>query len=242
MARSRVTTILKEAGVEVAPFGKGRSRRPPSRHPSFEEIRRLYVDEGFSSTAVGAKLGLSDRTVRDVLTRSGVTLRHRGGFDRADRTPLAQEELEARYVEAGVPSEVAARLLNISHNTLLRSVHAFGLPVRDVAGRSDAPDRTVVLLDALYGAPEVLATLRRHRIPVVRCPGPVHERFPEPCALSDDALSDLYSVCGLSVFQIELVTGQASATVRHRLRRAGVQLRGRGGRSPFGRRLRGLEP
>jgi hypothetical protein len=87
MARSRVTTILKEAGVEVAPLGKGRVRRPPSQHPSFEEICRLYVHEGCSSTAIATKLGLSDRAVRALLTRSGLTLRHRGGFDRADRTP-----------------------------------------------------------------------------------------------------------------------------------------------------------
>lgn len=237
LGRRRVMSLLEREGVEIAPRGRGRPRRPPMLHPTFEEVRRLYVEDGASSTLIAAKLGIPERSVRDLLTRSGTRLRHRGGFDRKDRAQLPKHELEALYVETAATSHEAAHALGVSHNTLLRAAHTLGLPVRDVAGPPASPDRTVVLLDALYGDRAVRSALRRHRVPVVRGPGPLHERFPEPCELGDDALFDLYQSCGLSAFHIELVTGHAAATVRKRLLRAGVQLRPRGGRSPFRLRL-----
>lgn len=240
LGRRRVTALLEQEGVEIAPRGRGRPRRPPYLHPQFEEVRRLYLEEGCSSTVVSEKLGLPGRSVRDLLARSGTTLRHRGGFDRKDRMPLSKDDLAALYVDAGTSAAQAARSLGVSHNTLLRAAHSVGLPVRDVAGPPDSPDRTVVLLDALYKDCQVRVALRRHRVPVVRRPGPLHERFPEPCAVGNEVLRDLYEDCGLSAFHIELVTGHPAATVRRRLRQAGVRLRPRGGRSPFGRRVRGL--
>lgn len=89
--------------------------------------------------------------------------------------------------------------------------------------------------DSRAGEP---ATLRRHDLPRVPAGGQIWERFPIPLPLSGQLAEDLYRACGLSSFQIELLTGQPSQTVRRILRDAGVTLRPPGGRSPFLRRCR----
>jgi len=88
----------------------------------------------------------------------------------------------------------------------------------------------------------VAEALVRHGIPKVGPGGPIWQRFPSPLSLTPAMVRELYVTCGLSTRQIELLTGQPSDTVGHRLRDIGVPLRSKeDGRSPFLKRWRAVE-
>jgi hypothetical protein len=70
----------------------------------------------------------------------------------------------------------------------------------------------------------VAAALLRHGIPRVASDGPIWQRFPSPVSLTPAVVRELYVTCGLSTRQIELLTGQPSDTVGHRLRDIAVPL------------------
>jgi hypothetical protein len=51
-------------------------------------------------------------------------------------------------------------------------------------------------------------------------------RFPEPVALTQELVRDLYQQAGCSSTHIELLTGQSAATVRRGMAEWGIPLRG----------------
>lgn len=236
--RLRVTRMLHQAGVSLSPRGKARPR--PSRqvaHPSEDTLRHLYLDECLSSTAIGRRLGLSDRLIREDLARYGIDRRHRGAWDRRDRTDVDPNDLDVFYVEKEMPADEVGDHVGVSPQIVLRSAHSYGVRVR--IGGTPSPAKTdVPLLDALYGDPFVRRVLDHHRAPVVETIGPLWQRFPTPFPLTKELLSDLYESCGLSCFQIELLTGQSSIMVLRHLEANGIPRRPRGGLSPFLRRRR----
>jgi hypothetical protein len=127
-------------------------------------------------------------------------------------------------------------LIGTSRKTVLRSAHALGVPVR--VGRSVAlpgPDE-IELVEALYEDELIVAVLDAHDVPRVPPGGHIWERFPEPVPLSTALVKDLYWSCGAGLNHIELVTGQPAMTVRAFMRRVGIPVRRRGGRTPFLRR------
>jgi hypothetical protein len=239
--RQRVTRALHKAGVPVRPRGTGRQRPDwrPSDLPSLPALMHaLYTDAGLSSREVAALLGMPERTVRERLHRYGIRARTRGGDSREDRTTVPANLLRILYVDRGLSAaEVGARL-GVSVNTVLRSAHALGVPVR--AGGMvpmPGPDE-IVLVTALYADPLIAAVLTAHDIPQVPPGGAVSERFPEPFPLSTPLVKDLYWGCGAGLNHIELLTGQAADSVRGFMRRASIQRRRSGGRTPFVRRWR----
>jgi hypothetical protein len=96
----------------------------------------------------------------------------------------------------------------------------------------------VQLIDALYQDTAVRRTLLSHGVPLVAWPGILYERFPAPVSLTPALVRELYVDCGLSAFQIELVTGQPSIAILRKLRSARVERRPSGGLSPFMARWR----
>jgi hypothetical protein len=237
--RQRVTRILHRSGIAVSPKGRDRSRPPRAADdPSEQDLRRLYLEEGLTTPTIGRILGIPDRRIRERLARYGIERRHRGAWDRHDRIEVDPHDINDLYVSKELPADEVGNHLGVSLGIVLRSAHSYGLPVRPGGAQSLAvPD--IQLIRALYSDPEVARTLRRHRVPVVKAPGALWERFPRPVPLADTLLTDLYLGCGLSSFQIELVTGQPSMTVLHKLAQAGIARRPRGGQSPFLLRWRG---
>lgn len=99
------------------------------------------------------------------------------------------------------------------------------------------PDE-IELTRALYADPLVAAALAAHNVPRVPAGGPLSQRFPKPVPLTTPLVKDLYWGCGTGLSHIELLTGQATETIRSFMVRAGIPLRHAGGRTPFLRRWR----
>lgn len=237
MDRQRIARILRRDGVTLAPRGAGRRRVLKVANVLPEEtLRELYVDNRLSSIDIGLLLGLSDRFVRSRLARSGIERRTRGKWDRRDRTDVSTSELGRLYLDKEMAAAVAGEELGVSGRIVLRAAHTHGLPVR--AGGTPRPPEAfdIHLIEALYDDLQVARVLAAHAVPVVRRPGLIWQRFPNPVPLTDGLLAALYNKCGLACFHIELLTGNPVPTVLRRLDKLGIPRRGRGGRSPFMKR------
>jgi hypothetical protein len=235
--RQKVTRILRNRGITLAPRGVGRSR-PLKVEGTISEatLRYLYVNGRMSSVEIGRALGISDRLVRSRLKLWGIETRTRGQWNRFDRSDVDPDDLRPLYVEKEWAASTVGDELGVSRNIVLRSAHTSGIPVR--AGGSNRPSEfyDILLIEALYDDVEVSRVLMAHHIPVVRKPGPIWRRFPTAVELTEDLLSELYNDCGVSCFHIELLTGAPAPTIFRRLEDFGIERRGRGGRSPFMRR------
>jgi DNA-binding CsgD family transcriptional regulator len=234
-----VTRALRKAGVPLRARGAGRPRpvRRVGDPPDLpRRLRELYVDDGLGSPQIAAILGMPERTVRDRLRRYGIQARTRGKWNREDRATAPAAELRALYAERGMTAAETGQRLGMSANTVLRSAHALGLPVR-VGGAVPLPGlKEIELVSALYADPLVDAVLTVHDVPRVPPGGPIAVRFPRPVPLTTPLVKDLYWECGVGLNHIELLTGQAAETVRAFMRRSGIPLRQAGGRTPFVRR------
>jgi len=238
--RQRVTRTLRRAGVPVRPRGAGRLR-PVRRDdpPGLPQLMaELYEAGRLSSRQIAAVTGLPERTVRDRLRRYGVRARSRGHWNREDRRMVPAGTLRDLYEQMGLTAAEVGELTGTSGNTVLRSAHALGVPVR-TGGIVElpGPDR-IELVRALYADDFIAAALVAHDVPQVPPGGPIWERFPEPVPLSAPLVKDLYWSCGAALNHIELLTGQPAMTVRGFMRREGIPLRPPGGRTPFLRRWR----
>jgi hypothetical protein len=183
---------------------------------------------------VAGELGVPEHRVRTWLTEAGITPRTRGPENRDDRRRVPRDDLEKLYVEAQLTSAQVGERTGRSLQVVLESLHEQELPVLVPTD----PPTEMVLIDALYDDDLVRDALRRWHIPIVRCPGLLHERFPTPTTLTAQLLRELYLECGVSSPQIELLTGQPSTIILRQLKKAGIPRRPPGGLSPFLSRAR----
>jgi hypothetical protein len=239
--RQRVTRALRKAGVPLRPRGVGRLR--PVRDPDGRQsppwlLRELYEEARLNSRQIATILGMPDRTVRDRLRRAGVSMRTRGGWNREDRVTVPADVLRVLYVELGMTAAELGQRLGLSGNTVLRSAHALGVPVRSGGAVPLSGPDEIELVSALYADPLIAGVLAAHDIPHVPAGGSLSQRFREPLPLTTPLVKDLYWGCGVGLNHIELLTGQPSGTVRKFTQHAGIPLRPAGGRSPFMRRWR----
>lgn len=163
----------------------------------------------------------------------GVPLRTTGGANREDRTMPTADLVERLYLQGGLSAAAVGRRFGCSSRLVLRLIHDMGWPVRIGGPTPRHGAKDIELVHALYCDHLVATALIRYGIPRVAPGGPIWQRFPSPINITPAMLRDLYVRCGLSTRQIELLTGQSSDTVGHRLRGIGVPLRPRDGRSPF---------
>jgi hypothetical protein len=244
--RQRVTRALHRAGVALRPRGAGRFRPPRRRGdpPGLAQlIAELYEVVRLSSRQIAAITGLPERTIRDRLRRYGVRTRSRGRWNREDRRTVPAEILHDLYRQLGMTAAEVGESFGTSRNTVLRSAHALGVPVR-IGGTApgSGPDE-IELVRALYDDVLIASVLDAHDIARVPPGKPIWARFPEPVPLSTPLVKDLYWYCGAGLNHIELLTGQPAMTVRGFMRREGIPLRHPGGRTPFLRRWRdGRDP
>jgi DNA-binding CsgD family transcriptional regulator len=201
-------------------------------------LRALYGDARLNSREIAAILGIPERTVRDRLRRYGIRARTPGRCNREDRTTVPAEVLQVLYVERGMTAAEVGQRLGMSRNTVLRSAHTLGVPVRS-GGMVPLPGpEEIELVNALYADPLIAAVLTAHEIPPVPPGSSLSERFPEPLPLTTPLIKGLYWECGAGTNHIELLTGQPAESVRKFMHRAGIPLRMPGGRTPFIRRWR----
>jgi AraC-like DNA-binding protein len=239
LPRRHISTLLKDAGVVIGMRGKGRARpnrRTPVSPTFLTDLRELYELERLNRRQVADKLAVSEWLVRSRFADAGVKPRTKGRGDRQDRQRPAAERVEKMYVESELTAQAVGAALGYGLRAVLATAHEHNLPVRPGGGASQR--YAVSLLTALYDDPDVFDTLTRHQVPLVRTPGTITERFPDPAPLTRGLLHDLYERCGLAMTHIELVTGHPAATVRGALARHGIRCRASGGLSPFMRRQR----
>lgn len=242
--RPEVSRLLKGAGIELASRGLGR-HRPGTRRPFPEgldgELRELYVCRRLTRDVVAKALGLSEWMVRRRLAELRVPMRSRGGCYREDRVEPDPTEVFQLYVEQGWSANRVGAQLGVSRRLVLRTVHEHGWPVRIGGPPPQRGPEEIVLIQALYEDDPVALSLREWGLPKVEPGAAIWRRFPVPLEIPAGLLRQLYLDCGLSLHQIELVTGQPVATLAERLSGLGVHLRPPGGRSPFMRRWRAKE-
>jgi len=238
--RQRVARMLRQAGVPLRPRGAGRLR--PLRRDDPPGLPRvlaeLYEAGRLGSPQIAAITGIPERTVRDRLRRYGIHVRTRGRWNREDRQLVAAEVLDDLYTRLGLTADEVGRKLGTSRNTVLRSAHALGVPVRAGGAVPAQGPEEIELVEALYADPLIAEVLDARGILQVPPGAPLWERFPDPVPLTAPLVKDLYWGCGAGLAHIELLTGQPAMTVRGFMRRAGIPLRHPGGRTPFLRRWR----
>jgi hypothetical protein len=198
----------------------------------------LYLRLRLSSTRIAGFVGINAHTVRDRLVARGVPMRARGRYNRAGRIVIPQGELADLYVQAGLSADEVGQMLGVSHRIVLRSAHDAGLPVRLGGASPRRGPSEIELIRALYADIMVSEVLARHGVPRAPPSGPIWQRFPAPGKLTAELAAELYSGCGLSLYHIELLTGQPTVTVSRLLHASEVPLRPAGGRYPFMRRWR----
>jgi hypothetical protein len=238
--RQRVTRVLRKAKVPLRPRGAGRLR--PLRSADPPGLRQLLADlyeaGRLGSPQIAAITGMPERRVRDRLRRYGIAVRTSGGWNREDRRMVPAEVLGELYTRLGLTADEVGRRLGTSRNTVLRSAHALGVPVRAGGAVPVQGPEEIELVEALYADPLVAAVLDARDVPQVPPGATLWQRFPDPVPLTVPLVKDLYWGCGAGLAHIELLTGQPSMTVRGFMRRAGIPLRHPGGRTPFLRRWR----
>jgi predicted DNA-binding protein YlxM (UPF0122 family) len=176
--------------------------------PPVDELVRMYVDEEAGLAEIASQHQVPHGTVRRWLDNAGIERRS---------TP--------RRASVGRQVELTAELLT--------ELHGFGIPVRPPGPRREPRPPT---LERLYNDPDISNVLNRRRVPVVRTPGPLRTRFPDPAPLTARLVSDLYLDVGLSAAKISLITGHTETAVRVALQQAGIAARDESTRSPWSRR------
>ena len=197
-----------------------------------------YVADEWPLRRIADKLDRSAYRVRAEMVTAGVTIVHRGGVSRQDRAEVPPERVEQLYVVEGLTAEQSGDTLGVASGLVLRSGHSYGLPIRP-GGAAPLVPADVRLIEDLYADDLVRTVLDRHRLPRRAPIGGIAIRFPEPVALSQELVRDLYQQAGCSSTHIELLTGQAAVTVRRRMAEWGIHLRG-APTSPFLRRVRAI--
>ena len=222
--RQRVTRVLRKAEVPLRPRGAGRLR--PLRRDDPPGLPRLlaglYETGRLGSPQIAAITGMPERTVRDRLRRYGITVRTRGGWNREDRRTVPAEVLDDLYTRLGLTADEVGRRLGTSRNTVLRSAHALGVPVRARGAVPVQGPEEIELVRALYADPLVAAVLDARDVPRVPPGAPLWQRFPDPVPLTAPLVKDLYWGCGAGLAHIELLTGQPAMTVGKFMRRASI--------------------
>ena len=207
---ARITRLLREAGIMVKPRGAGRqlTRRTTESMRLDDLMELLYSEQRMSTTQIAEFTGIPDHAVLYRLRDRGVPIRTRGRNSREDRTVVSEEALAAAYVNTELSATEAGKLLGVSGRIVLRSAHDQGMPVRVGGAPPSRGPSEIELLASLYASSEIRRVLDHYGVPVVETPGSICERFPAPRPLSEALVADLYEGCGLSLRQIELVTGR----------------------------------
>jgi hypothetical protein len=154
-------------------------------------------------------------------------LRHRRrratSFNSGYGVELDPQQLRHLYVDEQWTARQIGDHLGIDANLVTFALHSHRIPVRH-GPNGDQAD-AVVLLDALYADPDVVAVLEHHQVPLRRRAGRLGRRFPHPAPLDVGLVNELYRNVGLSTTHISLLTGHSTSNVCEVLRHHGIATR-----------------
>jgi hypothetical protein len=136
---------------------------------------------------------------------------------------LDPKELRHLYIDEQWSTRQFGRHLGVDANLVTFALHSHRIPVRH-GPNGDQAD-AVVLLDALYADPDVVAALEHHHVPLRRRAGRLGRRFPQPAPLVAGLVTVLYCKVGLSTTHISLLTGHSTSNVCEVLRHHGIATR-----------------
>lgn len=205
-------------------------RRPihPLRIPVSQARLQRLLDSGVTRAEIATRYQVPLATVTRWCTHYGLDVAKRRGAAPA-AVELDPKELRRLYVKEQWSAAQIGAELGVDPTLVVFALHTYRIPVR-LAGRR-TPD-AVVVLDALYADADVVATLRRHGVPLRRRAGSLSQRFRHPLPLTEQLVVDLYRGLGLSAAHISLLTGHGRSAVLDTLRRSGTPARS-SSRSPW---------
>ena len=228
---STVLLTLKREGIPTR--GPRYTRTTPMPELTENLLRQLYLDERLRVHEIAERLGYARNAVSRALGENGIIIEDRRGRPRQNRRDFDPGKLEELYVQAE-SSDAVGEELGVTGVLLRRRLHDYGIPVR--RSRWQHPTDGERRLDRLRRDRRVRAALIQAGIPPWRETGAVPES-----PLPPGFLSIVYQDLGLSLFDIELLTGRPQNAVRGDLTAAGIAVRPRPGYPRRGGPVQGTE-
>jgi hypothetical protein len=208
---------------------------PPAMPPA-PVLHDWYVTQKRTLEQIARQHHTTRDTVRTWLQTAGIPVQPR--TSREHRRRLDPVLLRDLYLTREWTAVEIAAELDTTIQLVLRALHDHGIPVRPGGTpRRRGGDQALRRLTALYQDPDVVALLRRHRIPMRLEAGTITERFPTPVTLTQPFLIEAYSEIGLATGHIEQLTGQPAEQVLQLLHDQGIPVRS-AAHSPWLRRQR----
>ena len=172
-------------GAVVRRRRQSRLLRPPPnkvRPPISRDrlVRQLATGKTRADIATAHNVGLA--TVTRWCTHYGIDVVGPPRPARGHGVELDGKELRRLYVGEQWTAKQIGSHFGVDPNLVTFALHSHRIPVRHGANGSQAD--AVVLLDALYADPDVVAVLEQHRIPLRRRAGRLASRFPQPAPLA----------------------------------------------------------
>ncbi|MGH9264156.1 MAG: hypothetical protein ACRD1D_05635 [Acidimicrobiales bacterium] len=216
------TTIRERLIGEGIPIrGPRYTRRTPMPELTETLLRTLYVEQRLRVHEIAERLGYARAAVSRALRDHGLDVERRRGRPRSQRRPCDRATLEELYLGRDMSAAAVAAELGVSSGFVLRRLHDFGIPVR--RNRWERPQDSPARLERLRKDRRVRAALIKAGVPRWR-----EEATPVPeDPLPADLLRTLYVNLGLSMFDIELLSGRTEGTIRAGLVAAGIPVRPR---------------
>lgn len=233
-------TIRKRLGAA------GITIREPGRNNNavidldIDGIVTAYRDDGLKLSEVAERYGVSTNTITRRLVEAGVTIRPKRW------KPLPERELVASYQGGATCKELAERM-GVDEGTVANHLRAAGaelrpggpervvLDVDEVARRYDAGESTETLAVAFGCSAQVVTRRLKAAGHELRPVGEKPNGCPKRVEVPVEEAARRYKL-GWSLEDLGVEYGTSWATVRDRLRDAGVEIRGQGKRGDGVRR------
>jgi hypothetical protein len=212
-------------GAVVRRRRQSRLLRPPNkvRPPISRDrlVRQLATGTTRADIATAHHVGLA--TVTRWCTHYGIDVVGPPRPAAGHGFELDGKELRRLYVGEQWTAKQIGSHFGVDPTLVTFALHSHRIPVRHGANGSQSD--AVVLLDALYADPDVVAVLEHHRIPLRCRAGRLVRLFPQPVPLAAALVIELYRDVGLSTTHISLLTGHSTSNVCEVLRHHGTPTR-----------------
>ena len=202
-------------------------------HPSFrgdlddEEIKKLYIEEGLSTTQISKKFETDATTINKRLKKQGIKVQ-----DKRIRNDLDDEEIKKLYIEEELSTYQIGEKFGVYHSTINKRLKKQGIKVQDKRIRNDLDDEEIKKLyieeglstyqiGEKFGVSD--STIGRR----LKKQGVKVQDKNIRNDLDDEEIKNLYIKDGLSTYQIGEKFGVSDVTISNRLKKQEIKLRGR---------------
>ncbi|MGH3369888.1 MAG: hypothetical protein ACRDPR_07785, partial [Nocardioidaceae bacterium] len=224
---SRVLREVRRAGVSAAHagavldprhlgVGAARGLPPWPWPPGPPLLRHLYRSLGIGLVECADRLRCDVDDLKGLFATVGIALRRLDEPQPTKRWRLDPAELQELYVEQGRSVDNIAEHIGVNSALVYRALHRHHLPVATNRARGDVRVR----YDELLGDSRVREALAAAGLTPAGIDPPIR-RTPLP----PTALAALVGDLGLSTFDLELLTGRLTRSVRQDCENAGIEPR-----------------